>query len=84
MSGQEEAARAERLAAALRANLKRRKQQARGRLVPPEVPAEPSADAPTRSPRAVPSPAAPTSSPPATAEETPSPAGAPVRRDGET
>ncbi|WP_018389166.1 hypothetical protein [Ancylobacter sp. FA202] len=37
MSSQEEAARAERLAAALRANLARRKQQARGRKEPPDA-----------------------------------------------
>lgn len=53
MSSQEEAARAERLAAALRANLARRKQQARGRKDAPEaaqetaraVPDSPTGDA---------------------------------------
>ncbi|WP_428032786.1 hypothetical protein [Ancylobacter sp.] len=43
MSGQEESARAERMAAALRENLKRRKQQARGRQAPAGVPS-PMAD----------------------------------------
>ncbi|MBB3769508.1 hypothetical protein FHS55_000094 [Angulomicrobium tetraedrale] len=41
MSGPDDAARAERLAAALRANLKRRKQQARGRQA--DAPADPPA-----------------------------------------
>lgn len=39
MSGPDDAARAERLAAALRENLKRRKQQARGRQEPAPMPA---------------------------------------------
>ncbi|WP_371348898.1 hypothetical protein [Ancylobacter sp. IITR112] len=43
MKGEEEQARAERLAAALRANLSRRKQQARGRREPP-APAHPAPD----------------------------------------
>ena len=46
MSSPEEAARAERLAAALRANLARRKQQARGRKDPPEAGQETTRAAP--------------------------------------
>lgn len=63
MSGQEEAARAERLAAALRANLARRKQQARGRKDPPEAAQaavhEPAPTAPEPAGGGTPSPEAP-------------------------